>query len=183
MNIENVKREIADTLYEVRLFRDQKIKVSDFSESAKDLIEDLKDLLESLNKAPKDFKWEISIPLSNISHNLKDLNGEYLSISLNDFLLRINKIYAQLVRIKEVLEKGVGFKDSDSIEEDKVNIRKKAQQYANRLGKPVVYGYTSKRNPDKFFSIKLKEYDDGDDNAFRSQYSANLIYVAYPDKR
>lgn len=103
-------------------------------------------------------------------------------VSIKIFNNRLKGIYLRIDKINQMLNKQK-LEDSDSIEEDKVNLRKKAQQYANRIGKPVVYGYTSKRNLDKFFSIKPKEYNSKDDNAFRSQYSAHLIYVAYPDKR
>ena len=58
----------------------------------------------------------------------------------------------------------------------------KALELAKKLNKPVVYGYTTKRTPGKFYEVAAKEYD-GDDDAFRAHYSANVIYVAYPDKK
>lgn len=54
----------------------------------------------------------------------------------------------------------------------------KALELAKSINKPVVYGYTKKG---KFYEVNPKEYH-GDDNAFRSQYSASTVYVAYPDK-
>lgn len=54
----------------------------------------------------------------------------------------------------------------------------KALKLAKSINKPVVYGYTKKG---KFYEVNPKEYH-GDDTAFRSQYSANTAYVAYPDK-
>lgn len=51
---------------------------------------------------------------------------------------------------------------------------------AKKLNKPIVYGYTTNRMPGKFYEINPEIYD-GDDNAFRKRYSANTIYVAYPN--
>lgn len=64
---------------------------------------------------------------------------------------------------------------------DMVKAYNKALKIAKDIEAKVVYGYTTKRNPGKFFEIKPIKYD-GDDNKFRKQYGANVIYVAYPDK-
>lgn len=183
MNIKDIKREVVDALYEVSLFKDKDVEVSNFSESAKDLIENLEELLQIFEQSPKDLAWEMSIPLDNFGYYLEDLNKKYSSITLGDFLLRVDKIHKQLIRIKDIISKKTNIEDSKLIKDgDKLEFCKKAQQYANRLGKPVVYGYTSKRNPNKFYEIKMREYD-GDDTSFRSRYSANTIYVAYPNAK
>lgn len=58
----------------------------------------------------------------------------------------------------------------------------KALELSKKLNKPVVYGYTTKKVPGKFYEVEVKEYD-GNDDAFRKQYGANVVYVAYPDKQ
>lgn len=58
----------------------------------------------------------------------------------------------------------------------------KALELSKKLNKPVVYGYTTKKVPGKFYEVEAKEYD-GNDDAFRKQYGANVVYVAYPDKQ
>ena len=63
---------------------------------------------------------------------------------------------------------------------DKVTAYNKAVKLAKKLGKNVVYGYTTSKFPGKFFEIDPREYD-GDDSAFRKQYKAKVIYVAYPN--
>ena len=64
---------------------------------------------------------------------------------------------------------------------NKITAFNNALKLAKEINKDVVYGYTSKKNPTKFFEIKPVEYD-GDDNKFRKKYGASVIYVAYPDK-
>lgn len=66
----------------------------------------------------------------------------------------------------------------EAVMEDKVAAYNKALELAKKLNKEVVYGYTK---GGKYYSVEPKEYH-GDDKAFRSQYSANTILVAYPDK-
>lgn len=66
----------------------------------------------------------------------------------------------------------------EAVMEDRVASYNSALELAKKLNKPVVYGYTK---GGKYFSVKPKEYH-GDDKAFRSQYSANVVLVAYPDK-
>ena len=63
---------------------------------------------------------------------------------------------------------------------DKVKAFNQALGIAKKIGKNVVYGYTTRKYPNKFFEVDPHEYD-GDDNKFRKQYGANTIYVAYPD--
>lgn len=63
---------------------------------------------------------------------------------------------------------------------DKVACFNKALELAKKLNKPVVYGYTTRKVPGKFYEVEAKEYD-GEDIAFRKQYGANVIYITYPD--
>lgn len=78
----------------------------------------------------------------------------------------INKLRRQLQEAND---------DKLTPEEEAYN---KASELAKKINKPVVYGYIKSG---KFYGINPKEYH-GDANAFRSQYSANTIRVAYPDK-
>ena len=65
-------------------------------------------------------------------------------------------------------------------EDPEVNAYNAALKMAKAHNKPVVYGY-KRANSSKFYPITPKEYH-GDDNAFRAQYKASTIRVAYPDK-
>lgn len=70
---------------------------------------------------------------------------------------------------------------TEAIDSQKVKQYNYALGLAKKMNKPVVYGYTTVRYPDKFYEIEPVVYD-GDDKAFRKRYSANIIYVAYPNK-
>lgn len=75
-------------------------------------------------------------------------------------------------------EQNVGDDLEESVNDNEVQCHNKGLELAKKINKPVVYGYTK---GGKFYSIEPVAYH-GDDKAFRSQYSANVIHVAYPDK-
>lgn len=66
----------------------------------------------------------------------------------------------------------------ESINDNETQCYNTALELAKKTSKPVVYGYTK---GGKFYSVEPVAYH-GDDKAFRAQYSANVIHVAYPDK-
>lgn len=97
----------------------------------------------------------------NDLYEAKDDDEETVNESTNPLISKLRK------KLQE---------DTSTIEEE--TLYDKASELANKINKPVVYGYTKKG---KFYGLTPKEYH-GDDKAFRSQYSANTIQVAYPDK-
>ena len=59
----------------------------------------------------------------------------------------------------------------------------KALKYANKINKPVVFGYLKSGRDKDFYSFEPREYKAGEeDKEFRKTYSANVILTAYPDK-
>lgn len=189
MRIDTLKWYIDSLIKETSLFVHKRIEFVNFSKEALKLIDDLDNTYENMiypffQKA-KNIEFDPDILAYHLDEMQETAAGHY---DLSYFEGWIKKVYRDLNDFKKFLdnyddddESEELFRDSKKIRDDKTSSYKEALKLAKKLNKPVVYGYTSKRNPGKFYEIKMKEWN-GDDSAFRSQYSANVIYVAYPDK-
>lgn len=94
------------------------------------------------------------------------------------------EVYA-ISLLKSIIDRMIDHPIEEDLEkpasaDPEVNAYNAALKMAKAHNKPVVYGY-KRANSSKFYPITPKEYH-GDDNAFRAQYKASTIRVAYPDK-
>lgn len=188
MRIDTLKWYISSLIEETSLFVNKRIEFVNFSKEALNLIDNLDNAYENMiypffQKA-KNAEFNIDI----LAYDLDGLQESNINhYDLYYFEMWVKRVYKNLNDFKKFLDnyededENELFRDSKRIRDDKTSSYKEALKLAKKLNKPVVYGYTSKRNPSKFYEIKMKEWN-GDDSAFRSQYSANVIYVAYPDK-
>lgn len=115
----------------------------------------------------------LSIDNNIIEDILEDTNG--LTCSEDDVKEEMKK-YA----VDEGYDEDEDYDDEleESVNTNETRCYNTALELAKKTSKPVVYGYTK---GGKFYSVEPTAYH-GDDKAFRSQYSANVIHVAYPDK-
>ena len=118
----------------------------------------------------------LSIDNNIIEDMLEDTDG--LTCSEDDVKDEIKQYVEDDVDYDDDLDESL-YESNAKPDGDKVSSYNKGLELAKKINKPVVYGYT--KGNGKFYEVSPKEYH-GDDKAFRSQYSANSIYVAYPDK-
>lgn len=187
IDLKTLKHYIDESLDMIYLFTDGKIKVKEYSKNAIDLVDQLTDcydlMWDNFESIPRELREKLESPLYEMSIYLAQAR-EGLDYKVWYFVKKLEKMGSVLQELEVALDEYEDsfVYDSLKIKDDKTSSYKEALKLAKKLNKPVVYGYTSKRNPNKFFEIRAVEWD-GNDKAFRAQYGANVIYVAYPDKK
>lgn len=143
---------------------------------------------EGTKATKEDYEWLVSKLVDSYENEIEEWGLDTAAeaaetIDAYDIGEMVDAGSQKMINIYDKLRFGDDYEEDDDELEESVNTNETrcyntALELAKKTSKPVVYGYTK---GGKFYSVEPTAYH-GDDKAFRSQYSANVIHVAYPDK-
>lgn len=165
------------------------------NQSSLDYIENKKlkhEIIDIITKGLKEIgeKWH----LDNLQVYAHFNNGEVIYTKVDEAKKKRGNIKSRTTcgdveKNIQIFNKGTSLSGNAPISEsgghisnDKRNAYNHGLVKANRLGKPVVYGYTTRKFNNNFIEFDEPFEYDMDDNSFRKRYGANDIYVAYPSR-